>query len=403
MAKQFKFTEDAVRAIEPAEKTTNYRDTVVAKLYCRVTPAGTKTYYYVTRIGRKVEWLKLGRHPELKVKDARRAAERAASDFSRGENPAAQRRQSRTTPTLGDVWQAYRADYIRRSGKALQTLDSQWRTDLEKWRNKPLSEITKGMVLKMRNSIADRASIAQSNRVLTMLRAMFNFAIKTLDYDGGNPTASIEKFPEKARIRRRRLRASDMPAFLAALGTVTPLMRDFFLCCLLIGARAGNIKTMRWVDLDLDGGIWTIPATKGGSSMEVVLPTPVVTLLETRLKAARQAVEDLRTEQHDRGQHLSPYVFATSSRTGHLIEYKKAWEQVCATAGLTDLRVHDLRRTLSSFAQESGAGISVVAAQLGHSDAETTLRHYTAVGTSAHRQAMDTTVEAILRAAGLHL
>ena len=176
-----------------------------------------------------------------------------------------------------------------------------------------------------------------------------------------------------------------------------------FLCCLLIGARAGNIKTMRWVDLDLDGGIWTIPATKGGSSMEVALPTPVVTLLETRLKAARRAVEDLRTEQHDGGQHLSPYVFATSSRTGHLIEYKKAWEQVCATAGLSDLRVHDLRRTLSSFAQESGAGISVVAAQLGHSDAETTLRHYTAVGTVVHRPAMDTTAQAILQAAGVKL
>lgn len=401
MAEQFKFTEGTIRAIEPAGKRTDYRDTVVAKLYCRVTPVGTKTYYYVTRLGRRVEWLKLGRHPDLKVKDARRLAERAASDFSRGDNPAAQRRQGRATLTLGDVWKAYRADYIRRSGKALQTLDSQWRTDLEKWRNKALSEISKGMVLKMRNDVADRASVAQSNRVLTMLRAMFNFAIKTLDYDGGNPTANIDKFSEKARTRRRRLRAADMPAFLAALGTVTPLMRDFLLCCLLIGARAGNIKAMRWVDLDLDGAVWTIPATKGGTPVEVVLSIPVVALLESRLKAAREEIEVLRTTEPGEEHHLSPFVFTTGSRKGHLIEYKKAWMQVCEAAGLCDLRVHDLRRTLSSFAQEAGAGVSVVAAQLGHADAQTTLRHYTNVGTPEHRRAMDVTAQAILRAAGV--
>ncbi len=401
MAEQFKFTEAAVRDIEPHAKRMDYRDTVVSKLYCRVTPAGTKTYYYVTRLGRRVEWLKLGRYPEMKINAARRAAERAASEFSLGRNPAEERREGRATLTLGDVWKSYRADYVRRSGKALPTLDSQWRTALAKWEKRALPDISKAMVLKMRNDIADRASVAQSNRVLTMLRAMFNFASRTLDYDGGNPTATIDKFTEKGRIRRRRLKAADMPAFLAALGSVTPLMRDFLLCCLLIGARSGNIKAMRWVDLDLEGGIWTIPATKSGEPVEVVLSAPVVALLQARLKAARKAVERLRREKPDEEHHQSPYVFATDSKRGHLVEYKKAWRSVCDAAGVSDLRVHDLRRTLSSFAQEAGAGVSVVAAQLGHTDAETTLRHYTNVGTPEHRKAMNATAKAILKAAGV--
>ena len=91
-------------------------------------------------------------------------------------------------------------------------------------------------------------------------------------------------------------------------------------------------------------------------------------------------------------------MFPTGSRSGHIEEYKKAWQRVRELAGLGGLRFHDLRRTLSSFAQENRIPVTVAGAQLGHKDPATTLRHYTDIALYAQREAVNVVADAILDA-----
>jgi integrase len=51
------------------------------------------------------------------------------------------------------------------------------------------------------------------------------------------------------------------------------------------------------------------------------------------------------------------WVFAGHGRTGHLVEPKGAWKRILKAAGLSDLRLHDLRRTLGSWQAIMGSSL----------------------------------------------
>jgi hypothetical protein len=122
--------------------------------------------------------------------------------------------------------------------------------------------------------------------------------------------------------------------------TRTRTMRDFFLLCLLTGARRGNVQAMRWADVDLSGGCWTVPGSEHKTKRPITIPlsTPVLAILQ-----ARQAFHGGKG-----------YVFPSSSASGHLEEPKAAWKRVLTRAGLEGLRIHDLRHTAAFVAGESG-------------------------------------------------
>jgi integrase len=56
--------------------------------------------------------------------------------------------------------------------------------------------------------------------------------------------------------------------------------------------------------------------------------------------------------------------------------HRRAWEQVRTAAGITELRVHDLRHTAATFWLSAGLSVHAVGQLLGHADAGLTLRLY---------------------------
>ena len=72
---------------------------------------------------------------------------------------------------------------------------------------------------------------------------------------------------------------------------------------------------------------------------------------------------------------LGEFVFPSSGGTGHLVEIKKGWASVCKAAGITGLRVHDLRHSFASQLASGGASLPLIGALLGHSNPTTTGRY----------------------------
>lgn len=371
---RFSFNNAAIAALEPVPgKRRAVWDAREPKLCCRISETGTKTFYYVTKVKGRVEWLRLGRfgtgRDDVKVAAARDRAATAKGAFANDENSAKKRRQDRAEPTLRELFAFYCREHRVRSEA---TRASEWK-HLKPFHSRNLSKITRPEDRALIRRVRDKTSEPTANRVLARLRAMYRFGLSEDLWTGADPTAGIKKYPEKHRRRKTRIKHDQLPAFFAALDSVQPLMKDFFLICLFTGARAGNVKTMRWCDIDLTGGVWLIPDTKRGEPIEVSLANPAVEILEAR-------------RDND-----SEYVFPATRRArkhgknAHLVTYSKAWAKVCAIAGIEGLRVHDLRRTLSSFAADISIGTAIVAAQLGHADPATTLRHYTATSSAADR------------------
>jgi integrase len=69
-------------------------------------------------------------------------------------------------------------------------------------------------------------------------------------------------------------------------------------------------------------------------------------------------------------------------------------------ARLTDLRIHDLRRTLGSWQAATGASLAVIGKSLGHKDMASTMV-YARLDLDPVRQSMEKATSAILVAAGI--
>jgi integrase len=69
------------------------------------------------------------------------------------------------------------------------------------------------------------------------------------------------------------------------------------------------------------------------------------------------------------------HVFPAFRGGGHDEGTPKVWERVRQTAGLSDVRLHDLRHSFVSIAVAGGASLPIVGALLGHAHSATTQRY----------------------------
>jgi integrase len=195
----------------------------------------------------------------------------------------------------------------------------------------------------------------------------------------------VKKFKEQQR--ERFLQADELPRFFAALqAEPNETIRDFILICLLTGARRSNVQAMKWSDVNLQRGTWTIAAeeAKAGDALTVHLPARAIAILSDRKSKTNG----------------SPYVFASYGRTGHLAEPKAAWKALLERAGIEDLRIHDLRRTLGSWQAAMGASLPIIGKTLGHKNVATTAI-YSRLNIDPVRQSVDAATAAMLTAGGV--
>jgi integrase len=219
-----------------------------------------------------------------------------------------------------------------------------------------LAEITIGEVRTVFNGIGKKHPIT-ANRVLALVSSVFSKAIEDELFLGINPCSAVKRFKENER--ERYITPQEFPAFLEALALCpNETTRDYIWFSLLTGARRGNVLAMRWKDVSSTRREWGIPETKNGSSQRVQLVDAAIELLQRRE----------RTKTND-------FVFPGDGKTGHLTEPKRTWKALTARAGLSDLRLHDLRRTFGAYQAATGANLSVIGRSLNHKSLVTTKRY----------------------------
>lgn len=142
---------------------------------------------------------------------------------------------------------------------------------------------------------------------------------------------------------------------------------------------------MTWEELALDRATWTIPGAKfkNGRAMTVHLPGPALDILRRRTAESNG----------------SPWVFPGRRHGKHLTDPTKPWKAILAKAGLTDLRLHDLRRTMGSWQAATGASLPVIGKSLGHLNQGTTAI-YARLDLAPIVEAVDKAAAAMLAAGG---
>lgn len=142
---------------------------------------------------------------------------------------------------------------------------------------------------------------------------------------------------------------------------------------------------MQWSEINFVDSTWRIPLTKNRIPQNVPLVKPAMDILNARRKTISEN---------------EPFVFPGKGKTGHLVEPKKTWANILASSKITNLRIHDLRRTMGSWQAKTGASLTVIGKGLNHKSVQTTAI-YARLDIDPVRDSMNTATDAMLKAGGI--
>jgi integrase len=125
----------------------------------------------------------------------------------------------------------------------------------------------------------------------------------------------------------------------------------------LTGARLSEVLTLQWSHVEFEHSLLRLPDSKTGQKV-IYLNAPALQVL----------TELPRIEGN-------PFVICGKREGAPLINPQKPWRRIRETAGLDDLRIHDLRHSFASVAAGSGQSLPIIGALLGHSQPQTTARY----------------------------
>jgi integrase len=371
-------TDAQIRRLEPPAR--GYRivyDGAVKGFAVRVTAAGAKAFvmnYYVRGTGRERRYT-IGEAGTWTIGAARIEARRLRRLIDEGGDPLADIEEARQAPTVADLCDRFVEEHLprRRPGTALNyriLIDKHVRPALKHLK---VAEVAFTDIDALHRKVSRDAPYA-ANRTLAVLSKAFSLAVRW-GMRGDNPCKGVEKNDEVKR--KRYLSGDELTALTKALASHPDRQAaDIVRMLLLTGARRGEVLAMRWADLELskkdkDGnfiGTWSKPAssTKQNEDHEVPLSAPARMLLTE--------IRDAYSAKHPR-RPLPTFVFPSDSDSGHVVEIKRAWRTICKAAGISGLRVHDLRHSFASQLASAGASLPLIGALLGHSNPTTTHRY----------------------------
>jgi integrase len=407
--REFNFIKSKLDGLPPAApgKRDTYRDTKVPGLIIRVTEKGVKTFAVYRRIKGEAAPVKVtvGPYPDVSIEQARRRAEEHIGTMALGANPNDKREAKKADLTFGELFKKYLEEHARKHKKSHDEDEAQYERHLKKrWGEKKLSAITKADVRELHAKLGQKVKLPKpdkkqpsevsrrgkvrpesggiyaANRVLALIRTVYNWGIKNEVITCDNPARGITMFKEKSR--ERRLHGHELPEFFEALALEpNDTIRDYVLMSLMTGARRSNVLAMRWDEISYERAIWAIPETKNGTSQDVPLTKTALELLKKRQAGNK-----------------SPYVFPGQRGQGHLVEPKAGWKRILERAGVSNLRIHDLRRTLGSMMVDQGATLVIVGKALNHKSHAAT-QVYSRLDTEPVRAYMEKSTEAMMAAA----
>lgn len=395
---------------------------------CRVWPSGKKTFIVMYRAGgakspaRKVTIGVLGK---FTAEQARTEAIRILAQAELGEDEAAKRASFRAEMTVEELCVEYMREGVDHKKPSTiasdhSRIDSHIKPLLGK---KRISEVTNADVSKFLRDIANgkarrdqrttkkrgrsivRGGKGTATRTVRFLGGIFTYAVKR-GYLKENPKKGVELYPDKKG--ERFLSAEEFQRLGEALRLAEthgipwtlvegrkakhrPLKvenrREVFnphvvaaiRLLLFTGCRLGEILSLRWTEVDFQRGMLNLPDSKTGKK-SVLLASP-----------ALQILSDLP--------RLGTYVIAGQQPNTPRTDLHRPWRRLIAHAGLSGLRIHDLRHSFASVGAESGMGLLIVGKLLGHADQSTTAR-YAHLGNDPLRRAAETVASTIAAAIG---
>lgn len=340
----------------------DYYDNAITGFVLEVRRTGGKTFYLRYRdVHGKLRQHKIGDAKSLTYDKARQAAQRLRSRVVLGENPAEDRKISRTVPTLQEVVEQKYIPNVREHRRNYSsTISFLYKHLLPTLGELHLDEVTPEKISAVHQALRDEGyALATANRLPIFLKTIYNLCRRQkVPGSSINPANAVQLFqvnnareryltPEEIQRLRDALEVSENPQ----LKFIVPLL-------LLLGCRKRELLDARWEYVDLDRRRLYVPLSKSGKPRNIPL--------------SMQAVEMIKRLPRWAG---CPYVIPNPTTLKPYVSLYVAWHNARKRAGLGEVRIHDLRHTAASMLVQSNVPIYTVSKILGHTQLKTTERY----------------------------
>ena len=344
-----------------SEAKSAYFDTGCRGLGLEVRPTGTKVFSlrYVDTRGKQRQH-KIGNAQDITLDQARKQAGKLRAKITMGEDLNEAQKLLRVVPTVSEFIHKVYLPYVEAYKRSWKCDRGLLKNHVEPcWGKKYLDEVTKSDLINLLANHRKTHAPGSCNRLIILLRYMFNIAIKNGDVGiVKNPTAGYPLMKEN-REPERYLSADEAKVLYEhLLESDNKMLRYIIPMLILTGARKREVLDARWEDFDFERKSWRIHTTKLGRPRHVPLSDGAISILQStpRFGKCEWAFPNPKT--------LKPYVS---------IYY--AWDTVRKAAGLSDVKCHSLRHSYASFLVNAGRTLYEVQHLLGHTQIKTTQRY----------------------------
>lgn len=343
---------------------------------CRASVKAVPTWYLRLKNAKGTNiYRKLGTIREVSLVQAKRMARQLKVEHANAPKVEVVSESLKSDMTLDK----FVTDYVNPHNKMRKR--SHWR-DLQlftrigsKFGHLKLNEIKRHDVQQFHNDLVtvEKLAPATADHHVVYFRRILSLALQW-EYVEKNVLANIPLMKVDNKVERY-LSDDEVKRLVEVLTTDLAYGASYLLLYLLsTGARLNEAMQAKWDQVDLEKGVWRIPATNSKSK-------------KTRSVPLNESAIWVLGQLWTKGKH--EYLFVNEATKKPWVTITRAWYRLRAKAGIENLRVHDLRHSFASFLVNGGRSLYEVQQILGHSDPKVTMR-YAHLSTKALQDAANT-------------
>jgi integrase len=353
-----RLTDLSIKNLKPGTARREIPDPGCAGLYLIVQPSGHKSFAVRFRFQGKPKKLSLGAIP---LATARKAATAALHEAKEGRDPTATKRQEKAEQrtVAANTFEAVTERYMtlvakmRRDGDqvtfrgdirtAPRILRDLERTILPTLGHRPVVEIKRSEIVELLDNIDTESGPVAADRALSLIRSIMNWYATRADNFVPPIVRGMARTSTKERARSRILKDDEIRRIWNSRESGPfPALLKFLLA---VGARRQEAAGMTFQELD--GSNWILPASRNKTKLELTRP----------LSAAALAI--IESQRSD-----CPFVFSKGGKA--ITSFSRDKIAFDAAVGISDYRLHDLRRTARSLLSRAGVDADIGERCLGH-------------------------------------
>lgn len=346
MARRKQLTDTQIANLALRPKAYAHPDPELPGLYVRVRPTGAKVFCAVARSpsGRQF-WHTIGPSHLYPIEQAREKARQAIKDIREGKD----RSGPEPFETVAEEWFKRRVEArgVITAGEMRKALD---RWLIPAWAGRDFASVRRGDVVKLLDDVEDKKGPILADYILAITSMLCNwYATRNENYS--SPIVRGMRRTSAKEMARDRILDDDELREVWRVAEANGVYGALLRVALLTAQRREKVVSMKWSDLDLDTGLWTIEQEKRqkGTAGSLLLSEAALAIIKAQPRFAS-----------------NPYVFAGrgTSRLQGMSKRKDKFDD--KLSGVAPWTVHDLRRTARSLMSRAAVRPDIAERVLGH-------------------------------------